>query len=82
MHGNSYSVKTSLFQQSDGSVLLKVLYIYEVKMIQGSSSSYNKVKTVFDSKNGEKLNIVRYKGIFDKLIQKLSKKYALTKIVI
>ena len=82
MHGNNYSVKTSLFQQSDGSVLLKVLYIYEVKMIPGSSSSYNKVKTIFDSKDGEKLNIVRYKGIFDKLIQKLSKKYALTKIVI
>lgn len=78
--GSAYSIKSSIFDKS-GKALLKVLYLYEVKLTGGAS--YQKIRTMYDaSVDNTKFNNVKYKGIFDKLIEELTKKYGYTTIMI
>ena len=81
-HNDSeYSIKTSIFEKGEHKAQIKVLYLYEVRTT--GSTSFQKIRTIYDANvDDTKFNIEKYKGIFDKLVDKLTRKYGFTTILI
>lgn len=77
----AYSIKSSIFLRDDNIAVLKIINMYEVRM--ESATSYQKIRTIFESSmDDQKFNTTKYNGIFEKLVNKLSKKYKLSHIYI
>ena len=80
-NNKTYSVKTSLVEVNDDAIRIKILHVYEVKMLN-SGTSFQKIKTVYDSAvDGEVFPKDKYSVIYGELMRKLSTKYRYGKML-
>ena len=59
---------------------MKVCYVYEIGNVDGTS--FTKIKTVYDSSSGLEFDRQKHSAVFNALVKKISKKYAVHTVIV
>ena len=59
---------------------MKICYVYEIGDVEGTS--FTKLKTIYESSNGYEFDRQKFSAIFNALVKKISRKYAVHTIIV
>lgn len=78
-NNKNYSIKSKLlFNDNRDSIKMTILSVDEID--KNSNTSFSRIKTIYSSNTENQFNNIRYKDIFNKLVETISKKYKVVNI--
>ena len=78
-NNKNYSIKSKLlFNNNRDSIKMTILSVDEID--KNSNTSFSRIKTIYSSNTENQFNNIRYKDIFNKLVETISKKYKVVNI--